>query len=82
MNYLDEYNAIMDKYRNKEYGVEALNLHDILERANRPYLIERLSIQEVQYLFDHAHGITRLMYSYMMQNKINKISNTENIEEV
>lgn len=80
MKYLNEYNQIMAKYRNGEYGDENLSMYDILDKANNPNLINRLNLSEVQGLLDSASGITKKMFSALKQKIEDKVIHMGDLE--
>ncbi len=81
MKYLNVYNEIIEKYRKGEYGKQNLSLHDILDKANNPDLIDRLDLSEIQGLLDSASGITKKMFYMLKQKTESKIVHMAALEE-
>ncbi len=81
MKYLNVYNEIIEKYRKGEYGKQNLSLHDILDKANNPGLIDKLDLSEIQGLLDSASGITKKMFSMLKQKTESKIVHMAALEE-
>lgn len=81
MKYLKKYNDIISKYRNGEFGRENLSLHDILERANAPELIDNMDLSEIQSLLDSSSGIAKKIF-YMLREEIkDKVATMDRLEK-
>lgn len=70
MSYLEEFYNIMAQYRNKEFGPNKLSMFEILERSNNLDIFDKMSIDEMQHLIDHSTGITRNMFSLILEQKL------------
>lgn len=81
MKYLTKYNDIISRYRNGEFGRENLSLHDILERANAPELIDNMDLSEIQSLLDSSSGIAKKIFYMMRQEAQSKIATMDRLEK-
>ena len=81
MKYLSEYNNVMARYRAGEFGDGSLSLYDILKRANNPGLIEKMDLSEIQHLLDSSSGITKRVFSLIMQREEKQIIAMDGLEK-
>lgn len=81
MKYLNQYNDIMTKYKQGEYGNENLSMYDILNKANGHDIIDGLNLSEIQNLLDSASGITRKMFSILKQSKERSVAHMKALED-
>lgn len=69
MNNVEEYHAIMKRYRDGEFGKGPLSLHDILQKAGRQNLISNLSLDDLQSLISSSSGFTKYMFRILKEKK-------------
>ena len=74
MNFLQQYNDIMQRYKNGEFGENHLSVYDILMEAGYPDLLEKMNVSEVEYLYNHSTGLLRKMYSLVEEQKKEKLA--------
>lgn len=74
MNNIEKYNEIITRYEKGEFGNNQLVLKQILILANEENLLEKMNLEEVNYLIEHSSGLTRLMF---LEIKKQKLSNLE-----
>lgn len=63
MSKLDEFNEIMNRYRNGEFGKQSLSMYDILEKAGKPNLLEELSSEEKEELRSKSFGMVKMLFN-------------------
>lgn len=73
------YEEIMKRYRNGDFGNSNLSMHDILESAGYPNLINDMTGEEFQELIDKSSGFTKLMFSNIRSKKMSSFES--NIDE-
>ncbi len=71
MEKLEEYKEILNRYKNGEFGDEALSLYEILEKAGRLTILDEMSIEEITVLVEKTHGITKSLYLNIRNKKMN-----------
>lgn len=81
MKYLNEYNKIMTRYRNGEFGNDSLSLHDILNAAKNPELFAKMNLTEIQDLIDSSTGVARKVLFYIKEREEKRIRLTYTLEE-
>lgn len=69
MGNLEKYYKIMEDYHQGKYGGN-LTMHEILEQAGEPDLFDKMSISEVQVLWNEASGITKMMFMNIIKKKM------------
>lgn len=69
------YEEIMKKYRNGEFGNDNLSMHDILERAGYPNLLEEMNFEEIQELINNSNGFSKMLFLNVRNNKKENIEN-------
>ena len=69
------YEEIMKKYRNGEFGNDNLSMHDILERAGYPNLLEEMNFEEIQELINNSNGFSKMLFLNVRNNKNENIEN-------
>ena len=69
MTNLDKYYDIMNRYKSGEFGNENLSMHEILDKANAPHLIEEMNLNEIQHLIDSTSGLTKNMFLLIKQER-------------
>lgn len=67
--YSDEYNKIMEQYRNGEFGEDNLSVYDILSKAGKPNLLEKMSIEELQELYENSSGMFKTLFRIQLLRK-------------
>lgn len=81
MKYLNQYNDIMAKYKQGEYGNGNLSMYDILDKANGCDIIVGLNLSEIQNLLDSTSGITRKMFSMLRQTREHSVAHMKALEK-
>lgn len=69
MGNLEKYYKIMEDYHQGKYGGN-LTMHEILEQAGEIDLFDKMSISEVQVLWNEASGITKMMFMNIIKKKM------------
>lgn len=64
---------IMERYREGEFGNDYLSMHDILEKAGYPNLMNDMTVEEIQKLIDKSSGFTKLMFSNIRSKKMSNL---------
>lgn len=64
------YKEIMERYRNGEFGNDNLSMHDILERAGYPKLLEEMNLEEIDELINNSTGFSKMLFLNVKQNKM------------
>lgn len=64
-----KYTEIMERYRNGEFGYAPQTLYEILNKAGEPDLFEKFSREELQTLANRSTGLTRMMFSLLLDKK-------------
>ena len=72
---LEQYNEIMERYRNGAFGTGYLSLHEILTKAGEPDLLDRMSQEEIEELTKRSAGLTRYMFNMIKERKNESIRN-------
>ncbi len=79
--YLIKYNEILDMYQNGSFGSKHLSLDEILNEANEPNLISKMTVNEIFELENKSFGISKRMYSIIKQHKIEEIKKMQDLEK-
>lgn len=66
---------IMEKYRNGEFGNSNLSMHDILEKAGYPKLLEEMTLKEIDELINNSNGFSKMLFLNVRNNKKENIEN-------
>ena len=69
-----QYYSILKRYRNGEFGEDYLTLYEILVLANDIDLLDRLNIEELDYLINHNTGFVKLMFIELRKNRFKEKS--------
>ena len=64
------YKEIMERYRNGEFGNDNLSMHDILERAGYPMLLEEMNLEEIDELINNSTGFSKMLFLNIKQNEM------------
>lgn len=59
----------MDLYKNGEFGAKHITMNEILTKAGQPDLLDRMSLDELQYLCNNSKGMTKLLFSELISRK-------------
>jgi hypothetical protein len=71
---LVKYEKILEDYRNGIYGNEHLSVQTILRMADADNLLDKLSIEDLEYLIDKTNDIKlRQLYLNLREKRRNKI---------
>lgn len=62
MTKLEEYNDIMNRYYNGEFGNNNLTMSEILERAGRTELFDEMAPSEIDTLINQSAGFMKLFF--------------------
>lgn len=72
--YLVKYEKILEDYRNGIYGNEHLSVQTILRMADADNLLDKLSIEDLEYLIDKTNDIKlRQLYLNLREKRRNRI---------
>lgn len=63
------YKEIMERYRNGDFGNSNLSMHDILERAGHPKLLEEMTLKEIDELINNSTGFSKMLFLNVKRNK-------------
>lgn len=66
---IKQYYHIMDLYKNGEFGAKHITMNEILTKAGQPDLLDRMSLDELQYLCNNSKGMTKLLFSELISRK-------------
>lgn len=66
---IKQYYHIMNLYKNGEFGDKHITMNEILTKAGQPDLLDRMNLDELQYLRDNSEGITKLLFSELISKK-------------
>lgn len=69
MNNVEEYHAIMKRYRDGEFGKGPLSLHDILQKAGKENLVNDFSLDDLQFLISSSTGFAKYMFLALKKKK-------------
>lgn len=72
------YREIMERYRNGDFGNDNLSMHDILERAEHPKLLEEMDLEEIQELINNSNGFSKMLFLNVRKDKNDNIENGVN----
>ncbi len=67
---LKKYYSIIERYHNGDFGDDYLTLKEILRAANEEDLLDKMSIEEIDYLINHSSGMMKWMFSNLKQKKV------------
>lgn len=71
---LVKYEKILEDYRNGIYGNEHLSVQTILRMADADNLLDKLSIEDLEYLIDKTNDIKlRHLYLNLREKRRNRI---------
>lgn len=71
---LVKYEKILEDYRNGIYGNEHLSVQTILRMADADNLLDKLSIEDLEYLIDKTNDIKlRQLYLNLREKRRNRI---------
>ncbi len=59
-------------------GNSNLSMHDILERAGFPKLLEEMNLEEIQELINNSNGFSKMLFLNVRNNKKGNIENGVN----
>lgn len=72
--YLVKYEKILEDYRNGIYGNEHLSVQTILRMADADNLLDKLSIEDLEYLIDKTNDVKlRQLYLTLREKRRNRI---------
>ena len=69
-NHVQEYNEIMQRYWNGEFGDTNLTLAQIFTAAGEPNFWDKLTVEEVECLLNQSSGILRMFFAQLRDKKI------------
>ena len=71
---LVKYEKILEDYRNGIYGNEHLSVQTILRMADADNLLDKLSIEDLEYLIDKTNDVKlRQLYLNLREKRRNRI---------
>jgi hypothetical protein len=71
---LVKYEKILEDYRNGIYGNEHLSVQTILRMADADNLLDKLSIEDLEYLIDKTNDVKlRQLYLTLREKRRNRI---------
>lgn len=71
--YLIRYEKILEDYRNGIYGNEHLSVQTILRMADADNLLDKLSIEDLEYLIDKTEDVKmRQLYLTLREKRRNR----------
>ena len=71
--YLVKYEKILEDYRNGIYGNEHLSVQTILRMADADNLLDKLSVEDLEYLIDKTSDVKmRQMYLNLREKRRNR----------
>ena len=71
--YLVRFEKIMENYYNGIYGNEHLSVQTILRMADADNLLDKLSVEDLEYLIDKTSDVKmRQMYLNLMEKRRNR----------
>jgi len=72
--YLIRYEKILEDYRNGIYGNEHLSVQTILRMADADNLLDKLSIEDLEYLIDKTEDVKmRQLYLTLREKRRNRM---------
>lgn len=72
--YLIRYEKILEDYRNGIYGNEHLSVQTILRMADADNLLDKLSIEDLEYLIDKTEDVKmRQLYLSLREKRRNRM---------
>ena len=68
-----KYYQIMKKYREGEFGIANLSVHEILEKSGNNNLFDLMSREEIDYLIENSKGFQRQFFVEIKNKSLKKV---------
>ncbi len=80
MKYLNQYNKIMERYTNGDFGDKNLTMYEILNAAEAHELLSNMNLNELQILANNSYNITKIMFQHKYRQKHQRVSEMKKME--
>ena len=75
----EKYEEIINEYRSGKLGDTDLSMQSILENVGEEELLDRMSIEDIDYLINNSTGIIKIMFSLIKSKKVLETSEHKEI---